>query len=150
MDSIYKSLLLRYQNYLVEFYQLIEDKEIFASTELGKATAIKDFLETLPDLDVSFELELGIKVSLGGLENNWLIQISDDGFSVRSYTVDGLDETDEWFFHYHDDSKEYEGNLFADGDWDLFLEEVADIDAFDGRELSAVLKYDLGTRVSAI
>lgn len=141
MNSIYKSLLLRYQNYLLEFYQLIEDKEIIASAELGKASAIKDFLETLPDFEDSFEIELGIKVSLGALENNWLVQISDDGFSVRSYTVDGLDETDEWFFHYHDDSKEYEGNLFADGDWDLFLEEVADIDGFDGKELSTVLTY---------
>ncbi|HET8828575.1 MAG TPA: hypothetical protein VFM79_04505 [Pelobium sp.] len=144
MDSVYKSLLLRYQNYLIEFYQLIEDKEIFTSGELGKAKAIKEFLEVLPDFDNSYELELGIRVLVGELENNWLIQISDDGFSVRSYTVDGLDETDEWFFHYHDDTKEYEGNLFADGDWDLFLEEVAEIDAFDGRELSAVLTYSVG------
>ncbi len=144
MDSVYKSLLLRYQNYLIEFYQLIEDKEIFKPAELSKASAIRDFFETLPDFDDSFELELGIKVLLGELENNWLIQIGDDGFSVRSYTVDGLDETDEWFFHFHNDTKEYEGNLFADGDWDLFLEEVADIDGFDGKKLSAVLKYDVG------
>lgn len=144
MNSVYKTLLLRYQNYLIEFYQLIEDKEIITSGELEKAKAIKEFLEVLPDFDNSFELELGINVLVGELENNWLIQISDDGFSVRSYTVDGLDETDEWFFHYHDDTKEYEGNLFADGDWDLFLEEVAEIDAFDGRELSAVLTYNVG------
>lgn len=143
MNTIYKSLLLRYQNYLIEFYQLIEDKGIIDSKELKKALAIKDFLDTLPDFEAGFEIELGIRVNLGELENNWLIQIADDGFSVRSYTVDGLDETDEWFFHYHDDTKEYEGNLFADGDWDLFLEEVADLDDFDGRVLSAILTYDL-------
>lgn len=144
MDSIYKSLLLRYQNYLIEFYQLIEDKEVFKPEEMGRATAIKEYLDSLPDFDEDFELELGLKVTLGELENNWLIQIGSDGFSVRSYTVDGLDETDEWFFHFHNDTKEYEGNLFADGDWDLFLEEVADVDGFDGKKLSAVLKYDLG------
>lgn len=143
MNTIYKSLLLRYQNYLIEFYQLITDKDVFEPQQLKKALAVKDFLDTLPDFEQSFEIELGIGVALGELENNWLIQISDDGFSVRSYTVDGLDESDEWFFHYHDDTKEYEGNLFADGDWDLFLEEVADIDRFDGKVLTAIVKYDL-------
>ncbi|WP_017258263.1 hypothetical protein [Pedobacter arcticus] len=144
MNSTYRSLLLRYQNYLLEFYQLIEDKEVIVAEDAVKATAIKKFLENLPDFESEFEIELGISSAVEGFENNWLIQISDDGFSVRSYTVDGLDETDEWFFHYHDDTKEYEGNLFADGDWDLFLEEVADIDDFDGKVLSTVLTYSLG------
>lgn len=144
MNSTYRSLLLRYQNYLLEFYQLIEDKEVIAVKDAEKATAIKRFLENLPDFESDFEIELGVSSAVEGFENNWLIQISDDGFSVRSYTVDGLDETDEWFFHYHDDTKEYEGNLFADGDWDLFLEEVAEIDAFDGKVLNAVLTYNVG------
>ncbi|HEX7366101.1 MAG TPA: hypothetical protein VF273_03340 [Pelobium sp.] len=144
MNSIYKSLLLRYQNYLLEFYQLITDKEIILAKDAEKAALIKDFLESLPDFDTDYEIELGIKANIGSFENVWCIQISNDGFSVRSYTVDGLDETDEWFFHYHDDTKEYEGNLFADGDWDLFLEEVAEVDGFDGKVLTVILKYDLG------
>ncbi len=144
MNSTYKGLILRYQTYLIEFFQLIEDKDLIKDRDSSKAQSIKDYLEKLPDLDFDYEIEFGITVALGELTNNWLIQLSDDGFSVRSYTVDGFDETDEWFFHYHDATKEYEGNLFADGDWDLFLEEVADVDGFDGKELSVVLKYDLG------
>lgn len=144
MNSTYRSLLLRYQNYLLEFYQLIEDKEIMSTKDDEKASSIKRFLENLPDFESEYEIELGISSAIDDFSNNWIIQISDDGFSVRSYTLDGLNETDEWFFHYHDDTKEYEGNLFADGDWDLFLEEVADVDAFDGKVLSVVLKYDLG------
>ncbi len=144
MNSTYRGLLLRYQNYLLEFYQLVEDKDIIVKEDAEKAVSIKRFIENLPDFEFDYEIELGITSSVGEFSNNWIIQISDDGFSVRSYTVDGLDETDEWFFHYHDDTKEYEGNLFADGDWDLFLEEVAEVDGFDGKVVSAVLTYDVG------
>lgn len=143
MNSVYKSLLLRYQNYLIEFYQLIEDKQIIKPQQLAKSVMVKDFLENLPDFESDFEIELSIKTAIGELENNWVAQFSADGFSVRSFTLDGLDELDEWYFHYHDDTKEYEGNLFTDGDWDLFLEEVAEIDDFDGRKLTAYFNYNV-------
>ena len=143
MNSVYKSLLLRYQNYLIELYQLIEDKEITKPKDLAKARMVKDFLENLPDFESDFEIEFRIKTIVGDLESNWLAQFSNDGFSVRSFTIDDLDEIDEWYFHYHDDSREYEGNLFTDGDWDLLLEEVAEIDNFDGRKVEAHFQYEV-------
>lgn len=144
MNSIYKSLLMRYQNYLIEFYQLIEDKEIIKPQDLAKAGIVKDFLDHLPDFEAEFEIEFGIKTIIGDLESNWIAQFSDDGFSVRSFTINDLDEIDEWYFHYHDDSREYEGNLFTDGDWDLLLEEIADIDTFDGKKVVAHFEYQIG------
>ena len=141
MDSVYRSLLLQYQNYFLEFYQLIEDKEIINPKDLAKAAMVKDFLENLPEFSNEFEIEMQLEAKLGDLSNIWLVQFSHDGFSIRSYTLDDLDELEEWFFHYHDDSKEYEGNLYTDGDWDLFLEEIAEIDSFDGKELTASFIY---------
>ncbi|MFC5285027.1 hypothetical protein [Pedobacter alpinus] len=143
MNSVYKGLLMRYQNYLIEFYQLIEDKEITKPQELAKAGMVKDFLENLPDFESEFEIEFGIKTIVGSVETNWIAQFSADGFSVRSFTLDDLDEIDEWYFHYHDDSREYEGNLFTDGDWDLLLEEIAEIDNFDGKKVLAHFEYDV-------
>lgn len=143
MDSVYKSLLLRYQNYFIEFYQLLEDKAIIKQEDTALAEKVKHFLTYLPDLAGEFELELDFKSQTGELENHWQLQLSHDGLSVRSFTVDGLDETDEWYFHYRDDTKEYEGNLFTDGDWDLFLEEVAEVDDFDGQVLSVFVKYEV-------
>ncbi|MEO5909335.1 MAG: hypothetical protein ABIP95_00525 [Pelobium sp.] len=141
MSTNYRSLLLRYQNYLIEFYQLIEDKEIIAPKDLAKSAMIKDFLENLPELANSFEIEFAIQTTIDELQSNWQAQFSEDGFSIRSFTIDGLDEIDEWYFHYHDDTKEYEGNLFADGDWDLFLEEVAEIDQIGQKKVEAVLNF---------
>lgn len=141
MGPIYKSLLLRYQNYLIEFYQLIEDKEIIHPKDLGKASMIRDFLENLPDLEDEFEIEFTLKTTLEELESIWQAQFSESGFSIRSFTYDGLDELNEWYFHYHDDTKEYEGNLHTDGDWDLFLEEVAEIDQFGEKKLEAMLIF---------
>ncbi len=141
MSSIYRSLLLRYQNYLLEFYHLIEDKNITPPKELAQAAMVKDFLENLPDLAEDFEVELSVKTIIDELQSIWLAQFSSDGFSVRSYTLNGLDELNEWYFHYHDDLKEYEGNLFADGDWDLFLEEVAEIDTFGERKVKTAFSY---------
>lgn len=141
MSPIYKSLLLRYQNYLIEFYQLIEDKEIIHPKDLANAAMIRDFLENLPELSDEFEIEFTIKTTLDELESIWQAQFSEDGFSIRSYTLEGLDELNEWYFHYHDDSKEYEGNLFADGDWDLFLEEVAEIDQFGEKKVEAYIVF---------
>ncbi|MBK0382490.1 hypothetical protein I5M32_05900 [Pedobacter sp. SD-b] len=128
MSEIYKSLLLRYQNYFLEFYQLLEDKEATKPKDLSKAVMVKGFFESLPEFDANFEIEMSIATQMEGLKSVWTAQFNEDGFSVRSYTLDGLDELNEWFFHYHDDIKEYEGNLFTDGDWDLFLEEIAEID----------------------
>lgn len=141
MSPIYKSLLLRYQNYLIEFYQLIEDKEIIHPKDLGKAAMIRDFLENLPDLEGEFEIEFTIKTILEELESIWQAQFSESGFSIRSFTYDGLDELNEWYFHYHDDANEYEGNLHTDGDWDLFLEEVAEIDQFGEKRVEASLIF---------
>lgn len=141
MSPIYRSLLLRYQNYLIEFYQLIEDKEIIAPKDLAKAAMIKDFLENMPEFADSFEIEFAIQTTIDELQSTWQAQFSEDGFSIRSYTLDGLDELDEWYFHYHDDSKEYEGNLFADGDWDLFLEEVAEIDKIGKKRVEAIISF---------
>ncbi|MBU0695771.1 MAG: hypothetical protein KKE39_04500 [Bacteroidetes bacterium] len=143
MGPIYKSLLLRYQNYLIEFYQLIEDKEIIRPKDLANAAMIRDFLENLPDLADKFEIEFTIKTTLDELESIWQAQFSEDGFSIRSYTLEGLDELNEWYFHYHDDSKEYEGNLFADGDWDLFLEEVAEIDQLGEKKVEAYIVFSV-------
>lgn len=142
MSPIYKSLLLRYQNYLIEFYQLIEDKEIIHPKDLGKAAMIRDFLENLPDIEQDFEIEFSIKTTLEELESIWQAQFSENGFSIRSFTYDGLDELNEWYFHYHDDAKEYEGNLYTDGDWDLFLEEIAEIDQLGEKKVEAILIFN--------
>ena len=143
MNTIYRSLLTRYQNYLLEFYQLIEDKEIILPNELTKSAMVKDFLENLPEFSDSFEIEFQINTSIGNLTSIWLAQFNEDGFSVRSYTLDGLDELEEWYFHYHDEIREYEGNLFTDGDWDLFLEEVAEIDNFGEKKVTAFFVYNV-------
>jgi hypothetical protein len=143
MSPNYKSLLLRYQNYLIEFYQLIEDKELIKPNQLPKAGMIKNFIDNLSHLDDDFEIEYKISTYLDELENTWLAQFSLDGFSIRSYTFDGLDEMEQWYFHYRDDTKEYEGNLFTDGDWDLFLDEIAEIDQFGESKLEANFIFDL-------
>lgn len=143
MNTIYRSLLTRYQNYLLEFYQLIEDKEIIKPNELAKSAMVKDFLENLPEFSDSFEIEFQIQTSIGNLTSIWLAQFNEDGFSIRSYTLDGLDELEEWYFHYHDEIREYEGNLFTDGDWDLFLEEVAEIDTFGEKKVQASFIYSV-------
>jgi hypothetical protein len=143
MSPNYKSLLLRYQNYLIEFYQLIEDKELIKPNQLPQAGMIKNFIDNLSHLDDDFEIEYKISTYLDELENTWLAQFSLDGFSIRSYTFDGLDEMEQWYFHYRDDTKEYEGNLFTDGDWDLFLDEIAEIDQFGESKLEANFIFDL-------
>jgi len=143
MDNIYRGLLLQYQNYFLEFYQLIEDKEIINPKDLAKAVSVKDFLENLPEFSDEFEIEMQLEAKVGELSNIWLAQFSHDGFSIRSYTVDDLDELESFYFHYHDDSKEYEGNLYTDGDWDLFLEEIAEVDAFKGKKLIASFLYNV-------
>lgn len=141
MSSIYNTLLLRYQNYLIEFYQLIEDKEVTKPSDLQVATAIKNYLENLPEFNDEFEIAMTIKTTLGDLQSIWTTEIGQDGFSVRSYTLDGLDELDEWYFHYHAAINEFEGNLFTDGDWDLFLEEIAEIDTFGEKKVEASFIY---------
>jgi len=141
MSPNYKSLLMRYQNYLIEFYQLIEDKELIKPSDLAKSAMVRDFLENLPDFETEFEIEFKLSTYVDDLENTWLAQFNLDGFSVRSYTLDGLDEMEQWYFHYRDDTKEYEGNLFTDGDWDLFLDEIAEIDQFGDTKLQASFNY---------
>ena len=143
MDTVYRSLLLQYQNYFLEFYQLIADKEIINPKDLAKAAMVKDFLENLPEFSGEFEIEMQLEAKVGELNNIWLAQFNHDGFSIRSYTLDDLDELEEWFFHYHDDSKEYEGNLYTDGDWDLFLEEIAEVDDYEGKNLTASFIYKI-------
>ncbi len=143
MSEIFKSLLLRYQNYFLEFYQLLEDKNITKPIALAKALMIRDFLESLPEFADAFEIEMSISTKIEELESIWTAQFNEDGFSVRAYTLDGLDELNEWYFHYHDDIKEYEGNLFTDGDWDLFLEEIADIDNQGEKEVSVNFIYNV-------
>jgi hypothetical protein len=132
---------MRYQNYLIEFYQLIEDKELIKPSDLAKSAMVRDFLENLPDFETEFEIEFKLSTYVDDLENTWLAQFNLDGFSVRSYTLDGLDEMEQWYFHYRDDTKEYEGNLFTDGDWDLFLDEIAEIDQFGDTKLQASFNY---------
>jgi hypothetical protein len=143
MNPIYRSLLIRYQNYLLEFYQLIEDKEIIDSKDLAKAEMVKEFLENLPEFSDTFEIEMQIQTSVGDLTSIWLAQFNEDGFSVRSYTLEGLDELNEWYLHYHDEIREYEGNLFTDGDWDLFLEEIAEIDTYGEKKVKASFIYNV-------
>jgi hypothetical protein len=135
---------MRYQNYLIEFYQLIEDKELVKPEQLVQAGKVKDFLENIPQFETDFEIEYKLSTHLDGSENIWLATFSLDGFSVRSYTLEGLDELEQWYFHYRDDTKEYEGNLFTDGDWDLFLDEIAEIDQFGTSELNAEFSYEIG------
>jgi hypothetical protein len=143
MSEIFKSLLLRYQNYLLEFYQLLEDKNITKPNELAKASMLRDFLENLPEYADTFEIEMSISTKIDELESIWTAQFNEDGFSIRAYTLDGLDELNEWYFHYHDDIKEYEGNLFTDGDWDLFLEEIAEIDDQGEKEVSVSFIFNV-------
>ena len=143
MSPNYKSLLMRYQNYLIEFYQLIEDKELISQNQLVQAGKVKGFIENLPQFESEFEIEYKLSSHLDDLENIWLATFSLDGFSIRSYTIDGLDELEQWYFHYHDDTKEYEGNLFTDGDWDLFLDEIAEIDQFGNAQLNAEFEYEI-------
>jgi hypothetical protein len=135
---------MRYQNYLIEFYQLIEDKELIKPEQLVQAGKVKEFLENIPQFETDFEIEYKLSSVLDDLENIWLATFSLDGFSIRSYTFDGLDELEQWYFHYRDDSKEYEGNLFTDGDWDLFLDEIAEIDQFGKTPLDAEFEYHVG------
>jgi hypothetical protein len=135
---------MRYQNYLIEFYQLIEDKELIKPEQLVQAGKVKEFLENIPQFETDFEIEYKLSSALDDLENIWLATFSLDGFSIRSYTFDGLDELEQWYFHYRDDSKEYEGNLFTDGDWDLFLDEIAEIDQFGTTKLDAEFEYHVG------
>ena len=144
MSPNYKSLLMRYQNYLIEFYQLIEDKELINQDQLLKANKVKYFIENLPQFETDFEIEYKLSSNLDELENIWLATFSLDGFSVRAYTLDGLDELEQWYFHYRDDTKEYEGNLFTDGDWDLFLDEIAEIDQFGTAKINAEFEYFVG------
>ncbi|MFD1630751.1 hypothetical protein [Pseudopedobacter beijingensis] len=142
MNQVYRTLLLRYQNYLLEFFQLIEDKSLIEEDSAEEANEIRAFLENLPDMGSEFEISFSISKQTGGLVTAWDADISDEGFSVRSFsTDDNLEEVNEWYLHYHDSTQEYEGNLFTDGDWDLFLEEIADLDEYEGGKLSASLSY---------
>jgi hypothetical protein len=143
MNSTFNSLLIRYQNYFLEFYQLIEDKNLITSQQ-PIALQVKHFLENLPEFAEEFDLGFSLSKVTGGLRAVWSLNISDNGFSVRSFSIDDLDEIEEWYFHYHDHSKEYEGNLFTDGDWDLFLEEVAAIDDRQGEQIFAEFNYAVG------
>ena len=143
MNPIYRSLLTRYQNYLLEFYQLIADKEMIKPKDEAKAAMVREFLENLPEFSDEFEIEMQIKTTIGDLQSVWMAQFSSDGFSVRAYSIDDLDETDQWFFHYHDDSREFEGNLLTDGDWDLFLEEIAELDTFEDKQMEASFIYEV-------
>jgi hypothetical protein len=122
---------------------LIEDKEIIDAKELASANMVKNFLENLPEFSDAFEIEMQIQTNIGELTSVWLAQFSEDGFSVRSYTLDGLDELEEWYFHYRDEIREQEGNLFTDGDWDLFLEEIAEIDTFGEKKITASFIYNV-------
>ncbi|GEM_PF-1786741 len=143
MDQIYRALLVRYQNYLLELYQLIEDKDLIKDEELEVSLHIKKFLENMPELVGSFEIAFSIVKEIGGMQNTWSVDIGEEGFSVRSFTLNDEDdiETDEWYLHYHNSTQEYEGNLFSDGDWDLFLDEVAGLDEYDGGQLSCTIHY---------
>lgn len=143
MDQIFRTLLIRYQNYLLEFYQLIEDKELIEDDQLETSQHVKKFLENMPELAGAFEIAFSITKEIGGMQTTWSVDISEEGFSVRSFTQNDEDdvESDEWYLHYHNADQEYEGNLFNDGDWDLFLEEVAELDDYDGGHLSASIYY---------
>lgn len=141
MDHIFRNLLIRYQNYFIEFFQLIEDKDLIKDEQQIAAQKIKNYLENMPELVGDFDISFSISKQSGALTATWSINISDDGFSVRSYSVDDLDEIDEWHFNYYSQTQEYEGNLFTDGDWDLFLDEVAEIDDAGGEKLFCELNF---------
>ena len=145
MNHIFRNLLIRYQNYLLEFYQLIEDKNEIAEKDLAASEKIKYFLENIPEFEGQFEISYSLIKKTGDLAATWSVYISEDGFSIRSFSLDDyLEEVDEWYFHYHDSTQEYEGNLFNDGDWDLFLEEVAEIDDANGETISYEISYKVG------
>lgn len=145
MNHIFRNLLIRYQNYLLEFYQLIEDKNLIREKDQFIAENIKIFLENIPEFNDAFEISYSLMKKTGELTATWNVNISDEGFSVRSFSLDDyLEEVDEWYFHYHDSTQEYEGNLFTDGDWDLFLEEVAEVDDANGEEISYEMNYKVG------
>jgi len=145
MNHIFRNLLVRYQNNLLEFYQLIEDKNIIDVKDTAKADQIKKFLENVPELETSFEIGYALLKKTGELTATWSVNITEEGFSVRSFSLDDyLEEVDEWYFHYHDSTQEYEGNLFTDGDWDLFLEEIAEVDDANGEAVSCKLEFRVG------
>jgi len=145
MNHIFRNLLIRYQNYLLEFYQLIEDKNVIDEKDQAKAENIKKFLESIPEFDYSFEIAYALLKKTGELTVTWSVNITEEGFSIRSFSLDDyLEEVDEWYFHYHDSTQEYEGNLFTDGDWDLFLEEIAEVDDANGEVISCELVYKVG------
>lgn len=145
MNHIFRNLLIQYQNYLLEFYQLIEDKEVIENRHQATADNIKRFLENIPEFDSSFEIAYSLFKKSGDLTATWSVNITDEGFSVRSFSLDDyLEEVDEWYFHYHNSTQEYEGNLFTDGDWDLFLEEIAEVDNANGEIISCELVYKVG------
>lgn len=139
--TVFRSLLIRYQNYFLEFLQLIEDKDLISIENKQKAQQIKNYLENLPEFSDSFEIGFSLLKISGDIQTTWTININDSGFSVRSFTQDDLEEQEQWYFHYHDNTQEFEGNLFGDGDWDLFLEEIAEVDDLDGGNLSAEFIY---------
>ena len=144
MDQTFKTLLLRYQNYLLEFFQLIEDKELIATNNVETAQNIKKFLENLPEITGEFELAFSISKTIAAHVSTWSVDITEEGFSFRSFSTDeNIEEIDEWYLHYYNSTQEYEGNLFNDGDWDLYLEEIADLDEFDGGKLSADFIYNV-------
>lgn len=139
--TVFRSLLIRYQNYLLEFYQLIEDKNLISTKDHQQAQQIKNYLENLPEFSDSFEIGFSLSKISGDMQTTWTVHINDSGFSVRSFTLDDLEELEQWYFHYHDTTQEFEGNLFADGDWDLFLEEIAEVDDDNGVTLKAEFIY---------
>src|SRR5690606_19130395 len=71
MDQIFRTLLIRYQNYLLEFYQLIEDKELIEDDQLETSQHVKKFLENMPELAGAFEIAFSITKEIGGMQTTW-------------------------------------------------------------------------------
>ena len=141
MDQTYRGLLVRYQNYLLEFFQLIEDKTDFEGANRGEVEKVRHFLENVPHLEGSFEIQFSISKQSGEFSATWEAFLSEDGFHFRSFTLDDIEELEQWYLHYHSATNEYEGNLFTDGDWDLFLEEIAEVDDANGEVIHSFLSF---------
>lgn len=121
---------------------MIEDKELIDENNSEAAQHVKQFLENLPELSGDFALAYSISKTTGKHIATWSIDITEEGFSFRSFSSDdNIEEIDEWYLHYYSLTQEYEGNLFGDGDWDLYLEEIADLDEYEGGKLSAQFEY---------
>ncbi len=141
MSPNYRSLVIRYQPYLQEFLDLIADRSEKSTINPEVFENIRRFLAAADDPGDDFEISFKISTENDHVKIVYLAAFYPGEFEVKSFAIADEDEQEEWHFHYLDSLQEYEGNLFADGDWDLFLEEVAELD--DDQNLQIEVVYEV-------